>query len=301
MIKSLDDILLKVSSLPKKTIAVAQAADDEIFQVAQAAMDKNLANFIFVGDETKIAQMIKNGNYRLNDVEIIHAENDVLCAQKTVELVRSKRADMPMKGLLSTATFMKAVLDKEKGLRSNQLVSQITVTNKMDNDGLYFITDCAMNIQPDLSTKVEILKNVVFLANKLGYECPKVAILTALETVNPAMPETLDAAILSKMNDRNQIRNCIIDGPFALDNAISEASAKHKGLTGNVAGNADILLVSDIRMGNVLHKAITYIAQKKVGSVIMGTSSPLVMTSRSDSVDDKLISIALSSYLLSRT
>ncbi len=298
MIKSLDDALCIVSNRPKKIIAVAQAADNDILQVADIAIKKNLANFIFVGNKEVITNMIKEGNYDLLDVEIIDADNESLCAIKTVELVKKGIADMPMKGLLATSTFMKAVLDKEKGLRSNKLISQITVTDNISQTGLNFVTDCAMNISPDLETKKQILQNAVYLAKKMGYECPKVAVLTAVETINPAMPETIDAAILSKMNDRGQIKNCIVDGPFALDNAISMESAMHKGIKGEVAGNADILLVSDIRMGNVLHKAITYFANKRIGSVVIGTTVPLVMTSRSDSVEDKLISIALSSFLM---
>lgn len=301
MIKSLDEIIHNVSNLPKNTIAVAQAGDEEILQVAEIAIKKGLANFIFVGDRETIKKMIKNGNYELDSVEIIQAEDEVSCAVKTVELVRSGKAGIPMKGILPTATFMRAVLNKEKGLRSDQLVTQITITDNIDNDGLNFITDCAMNISPNLNDKIEIIQNAVYLAHKLGYDCPRVAVLTALETVNPAMPETIDAAVLSKMSNRNQIKNCIVDGPFALDNAISELSAKHKGIESPVAGNADILLVSDIRMGNVLHKSITYFAHKRVGSVIIGTTSPLVMTSRSDSVEDKLMSIAISSYLVSQS
>ncbi|NYB74478.1 bifunctional enoyl-CoA hydratase/phosphate acetyltransferase [Sedimentibacter hydroxybenzoicus DSM 7310] len=298
MIKSLDDALHIVSKRPKKTIAVAQAADKDVLQVADIAIKKNLANFIFVGNKETITNMIEEGNYDLTDVEIIDAGNETLCAVKTVELVKKGMADMPMKGLLPTATFMKAVLDKERGLRSDKLVSQITVTDNISGTGLNFITDCAMNISPDLNTKKEILQNAVYLAKKMGFECPKVAVLTAVETVNQAMPETIDAAILSKMNERGQIKDCIVDGPFALDNAISAESAMHKGIKSVVAGNADILLVSDIRMGNVLHKAITYYADKRIGSVIIGTTVPLVMTSRSDSVEDKLISIALSSFLV---
>ena len=298
MIKSLDEALYVVSNRSKKTIAVAQAADSDILQVADIAKRKNIADFIFVGNKETITKMIEEGNYDLKDVEIIEADNDALCAAKAVELVRKGMADMPMKGLLATSTFMKAVLDKEKGLRTDKLISQITVTDNISGTGLNFITDCAMNISPDLNTKKDILLNAVYFAKKIGYECPKVACLTAVEVVNPAMPETLDAATLSKMNDRGQIKGCLVDGPFALDNAISEESAKHKGVKGVVAGNADILLVSDIRMGNVLHKAITYYAKKRVGSVIIGTTVPLVMTSRSDSVEDKLISIALSSFLV---
>lgn len=298
MIKSLDEALFIVSNRPQKIIAVAQAADHDILQVADIAIKKNIANFIFVGNRETITKMIVEGNYNLKDVEIIEADNDSQCAAKAVELVKNGMADMPMKGLLSTATFMKAVLDKEKGLRTDKLISQITVTDNISGTGLNFITDCAMNIAPDLNAKKEIIQNAVYFAHKIGYECPKVACLTAVEVVNPVMIETLDAAALSKMNDRGQIKGCIIDGPFALDNAISAESAKHKGVKGIVAGNADILLVSDIRMGNVLHKAITFYANKRIGSVIIGTTVPLIMTSRSDSVEDKLISIALSIFLV---
>ena len=300
MIKSLDDILDKVKDLPKNTIAVAQAADHDILSVAETAISKGISNFIFVGNPETIKEYIAEGNYNLKDVTIVEAYDDKSCADKAVELVTTGKAQMPMKGLISTATFLRAVLDKEKGLRTGSIITQITITDKIDGSGLNFITDCAMNINPTLEDKISIVNNAVYLARKFGYDYPKVAMITALETVNPNMQETLDAAVLSKMNDRGQIKNCIIDGPFALDNAISKASADHKGVSGPVAGVADILAVSDIRMGNVLHKAITYFAQKRIGSVIIGTKSPIVMTSRSDSVDDKLVSIAASSYLSSQ-
>ncbi|WP_422484722.1 phosphate acyltransferase [Gudongella sp. DL1XJH-153] len=297
MIKSLNEILEKVKELPKNTIAVAQAADHDILAVAERAISSNLADFIFIGNPTSIRNLITEGNYNLKDVPIVESYDDKSCAQMAVELVTSGKADMPMKGLLSTATFMRAVLDKQVGLRTDSQISQITLTDNIDNTGLYFITDCAMNVAPDINEKISIVNNAVFAARKFGYECPNVALITAIETVNPNMQETIDAAVISKMNDRGQIKNCKIDGPFALDNAISKTSAEHKGVSGPVAGNADILVVSDIKMGNVLHKAITYIAKKRVGSVIIGTKKPLVMTSRSDSIEDKLISIAASSYL----
>lgn len=300
MIKSLDDILDKVKDLPKNTIAVAQAADHDILSVAETAIKKGVASFIFVGNPETIGKLISEGNYHLEDVAIVEAYDDKSCAEKAVELVTTGKAQIPMKGLLSTATFLRAVLDKEKGLRTGSIITQITITDKIDGSGINFITDCAININPTLEDKISIVNNAVYLARKFGYDCPKVAMITALETVNPNMQETVDAAVLSKMNDRGQIKNCIVDGPFALDNAISKTSAEHKGVSGPVAGMADILAVSDIRMGNVLHKAITYFAQKRIGSVIIGTKSPIVMTSRSDSVEDKLISIAASSYLSSQ-
>lgn len=298
MIKNLDEVIAKVQNMDARKIVIAQAADDDVLQVAEAASRIGLAKFILVGDETQILSMINEGKYDLGEVEIVHVLGEKECAATAAELVKNGRANIPMKGLLSTANFMKAMLDKDKGFRSSGLISQISVVNNISGDGLNFITDCALNISPDLKAKKEILENAVGVAHKLGYECPKVAVLAAIETVNAeAMNETLDAAALSKMNDRGQIEGCLIDGPFALDNAISEQSAKHKGIVSPVAGRADILLVSDIRMGNVLHKAISYYANKTVGSIMVGTTVPLVMTSRSDSVEDKLLSIALSIFM----
>lgn len=300
MMKSLNDVLENAQKLPEKVIAVAQAADDDILQTAQEAIRLKLARFILIGNKKEITAMIQEKNYALPGTEMIDCIGEKECAYEAVRLVRSGIAHMPMKGLLPTAVFMREVLNKETGLTSGGLISQITVTDRNDGQGLHFISDCAMNISPDLKEKKQIIENAVGVAHVLGYPCPRVALLTALETVNEAMPETLDAAILSKMNDRGQIRGCIVDGPFALDNAISQVSAKRKGIVGAVAGNADILIASDIRMGNVLHKAITYIANKQVASVIAGTSAPLIMTSRSDSVQDKLISIALSGLLVTK-
>lgn len=300
MIKTLDEVLRKVSDLPQKTIAVAQAEDPDILEVAESSIEKKLAKFIFVGNKEKITKMIREGNYHhLESVEIIESESEFSCAQKVMELVKEKKADLPMKGLLPTATFLRAVLNKDNQMRTSKTITQVTVFDKVDDEGLIFVTDCAMHISPDLNTKKDIIENAVALCRKISCDCPKVAVLTAIETVNPDMPETIDAAVLSKMNDRGQIKNCIVDGPFALDNAISAVSAAHKKIHSEVAGRADILVVSDIRMGNVLHKAVTYIARKKVASVVMGTASPLIMTSRSDSIEDKLLSIALSSYLIS--
>lgn len=298
MIKSLDQVVSSVQSMEDRTIAVAQAADHDVLQVADQALKMGLAKFIFVGDEAQINSMIEDGGYDLEDVEIVQADSEAECAALAAELVKTGKANIPMKGLLSTANFMRAMLDREKGFRSNKLISQISVVDNIEGTGLNFITDCALNISPDLNEKKAILENAVYAAQRLGYDCPKVAVLAAVETVNPeAMPETLHAAALSKMNDRGQIKGCIVDGPFALDNAISEESAQHKGVVSPVAGKADILLASDIRMANVLHKAVSYYAGKPVGSIMVGTTVPLVMTSRSDSVEDKLISIALSVFM----
>jgi len=202
-----------------------------------------------------------------------------------------------MKGLLHTGTFLKAVLNKEKGLNRGKLISQISIFDKEFGDGLQLLTDCAMAIQPSLDEKKQIIENAVELALRLGYVKPKVAVLSALEVVNPEIADTVDAAILSKMSDREQIKNAIVDGPFALDNAISPEAAKHKGIKGEVAGQADIILAPNLQVGNVLTKALTYYAHMDVAAAVMGAAAPIIMTSRTDTVKNKLLSIALASYI----
>ena len=159
------------------------------------------------------------------------------------------------------------------------------------------ITDCAMNISPTLEEKQQIIENAVALALKLGYEKPKVAVLSAVEVVNPAIPDTLEAAILSKMSDRGQIKNAIVDGPFALDNALSVAAARQKKIGGEVAGKADIILVPNLQVGNPIHKALTFLADRKIAASVMGAGAPVVMLSRADSLETKLRSMALATYI----
>ena len=202
-----------------------------------------------------------------------------------------------MKGELHTSTFLKAILDKEKGLRTGGLISQITVCEKIEDDGLLLMTDCAINISPTLEEKKQIIENAVTLALKLGYEKPKVAVLSAVEVVNPAIPDTLEAAILSKMSDRGQIKNAIVDGPFALDNAISVTAARQKKIGGEVAGKADIILVPNLQVGNPIHKALTFLADRKIAASVMGAGAPIVMLSRADSIETKLRSMALATYI----
>jgi phosphate butyryltransferase len=192
---------------------------------------------------------------------------------------------------------LKAVINKDKGLRTGNLMSEITLWDKEEGDGVRMVTDCAMSISPTLDENRQIIENAVDLALKIGYAKPRVAVLSAVEVVNPAIPDTLDAAILSKMADRGQIKNAIVDGPFALDNAISLSAARHKKISGEVAGQADILLVPNLQVGNALRKSLTYIANKTVAVAIMGVGAPVVMYSRSDSTETKLLSIALSAYI----
>ena len=286
-------------SAKKRTVAVAQAADADVMLVAAGA--SKWAEFLFVGEASMIEQKSRQAGFSSVPGEVLHCSGEREAAEKTVALVREGRADIPMKGLMPTSVFLKAVLDKEKGLRKNDLLSEISVIDRVSDDsepGVQLITDCAMSISPDLPAKIKILKNALSLAWSLGCETPKVAVVTAVEAVNPDMPDTLDAAALTMMSRRGQLGSCVVDGPLALDNAVSEESAKHKGIKSPVAGRADILLISDIRMGNVLHKSITYIAKKRVAVAVMGAQVPILMSSRSDDPEDKILAVALSCRLV---
>ncbi len=282
---------------PVKKIALAAPEEAGVVKLVKQATEQKLAEFILVGDAAKIAELLQEQGLDSGKFEIHDLKDHKLAAEKTVSLVVEKKAEVVMKGELHTATFLKAILDKEKGLRTGNLMSEITLYDKNDGEGVQLITDCAMNITPTLDEKRQILENAVDLARRIGYEKPKVAVLSALEVVNPAIPDTLDAAILSKMADRGQIKNAIVDGPFALDNALSVAAAKQKKIAGEVAGRADIILVPNLQVGNALHKALVYIAGKTIAATVMGAGAPVVMLSRTDSTQTKLLSVALAAYI----
>jgi phosphate butyryltransferase len=227
------------------------------------------------------------------NLKIINAESSAAAAELAVMAVFNKEADVLMKGNIPTNILLKAVLNKEYGLRTGNVLSHVAVFEVPGFDRFTIITDAAMNIAPDLEQKAQIIKNAVFLARSIGITMPKVAPIAAVEVVNPAMQATLDAAALTVMNKRGQISGCIVDGPLGLDNAISSLAAEHKGIHSDVAGNADILLVPTIEVGNALYKSLIYFANAKVGAVIAGAKSPIVLTSRADSAESKLYSLAL--------
>lgn len=205
----------------------------------------------------------------------------------------SGQADILMKGMIPTSDLLKAVLHKEAGLRTGKILSHVAAFEVPGYDRLIFVTDSGMNINPDLQQKAQIIENAALIAKGIGVEMPKVAVLAAVETINPSMQATLDASALTVMNKRGQISYCVVEGPLALDNAISPEAAEHKGITGEVAGKADILLVPAIETGNALYKSLIYFSGAKVGAVIAGARAPIVLTSRADSAESKLFSIAL--------
>lgn len=297
MIKSFEEVLKKVKELSTKKVAVAVAQDEPVLEAINDAKKNGIADAVLVGDEVKIKEIAEKIGMDLNQFEIVHEPNDKAAVLKAVELVSTGKADMVMKGLVDTANFLRSVLNKEIGLRTGKLMSHVAVFEIPGYDRLIFLTDAAFNMYPDLKAKIDILNNAVAVAHAAGVEMPKVAPICAVEVVNPDMPATIDASILSKMSDRGQIRGCVVDGPLALDNALSEEAAKHKKVTGPVAGKADVLLLPNIDAANVMYKTLTYTSNAKNGGLLVGTSAPVILTSRSDSHEVKLNSIALAALV----
>lgn len=292
----LDSLINQATRNGYNTVAVAAADTAEVIEAVLDALNRNLAEFILYGDQEKIISLIKLQKQELlnnHKLKIVHSDSVVSAAESAVQAVSNKQANVLMKGNIPSNIFLKAVLNKEYGLRTGNVLSHTAFFEVPGFSQLLLITDAAMNIAPNLEQKVQIIKNTVALAKSVGIEMPKVAVIAAVEAVNPDMQATLDAAALTVMNRRGQISGCIVDGPLGLDNAISELAAEHKGIISDVAGKADILLVPTIEVGNVLYKSLIYFAKAKVGAVLAGASAPIVLTSRADSAESKLYSLAL--------
>jgi phosphate butyryltransferase len=290
----LDALVENATQINGKVVAVAAAEDDEVIEAVQLAVKQQLASFQLYGNETEIKSLLtKHGMERGESIKVFHANTKERSAELAVKAVNSNDADILMKGNISTSTILKAVLNKEYGLRTGSVLSHVAVFEVPGFERYTIVTDAAMNISPDLNEKAKIVQNAVKIAKSIGIQLPKVAPLAAVEVVNPAMPATIDAAALTQMQVRGQIQGCIIDGPLALDNAVSLQAAEHKGISGDVAGRADILLVPTIEVGNVLYKSLIYFAKAKVGAIIAGAKAPIVLTSRADTAESKLYSLAL--------
>ena len=297
MSRNFNDLLSKLKVAKRKKLSVAVAQDEPVLEAVKAAKERGIADAILVGNKEEIEKIATKIDMDLSDFEIIHEEDIKKAALKAIELVSSGVADMVMKGLVDTATFLRSVLNKEVGLRTGNLMSHVAVFEIEGIDRLILLTDAAFNTYPDLKQKVQIINNSVMVAKSCGIENIKVAPICAVEVVNPDMPATVDAALLSKMSDRGQIKGCIVDGPLALDNALSEEAAHHKGITGSVAGRADILLLPNIDVANVMYKTLTYTSNTKNGGILVGASAPVILTSRTDSFETKVNSIALAALV----
>ncbi|MBU5425759.1 phosphate butyryltransferase [Tissierella pigra] len=300
MAKSFKDLLELAKTRGPKKVSVAVAEDKDVLSAVKEATECKIAEPILVGNKEKILEISKEINFDLSGTQIIHEEDKVLACRIATELVSSGKADVLMKGLIDTSVIMKQVLDSEIGLRTGNVISHVAVFDVPTYHKVFIVTDAAMNIAPDLNQKKEIIENAVVLARSLDIEMPKVAVLAAKEKVSPKMEATVHAKELADMNKAGEIKDCLVDGPFALDNAISKESAILKGIHSEVAGDADILLAPSIDAGNVLYKCLAFLANAKSAGLIVGTKAPIVLTSRADNEEAKLNSIALAVLMASK-
>ncbi len=293
MIKSFSDLMKEAKARGPKKVAVAVAQDEVVLEALAIASKEKIATPVLFGDQKAIEAAAAKAKVDVKGWEIADIADMAQASKAAVQAVSSGRADFLMKGLVATATFLKAVLDKEVGLRTGRLLSHVAVMEVSGYHKIFLATDGGMCVKPDLAAKADIINNAVDIAHGLGIEKPKVAVLAAVEVVNPEMPETVEAAELSKMAERGQIKGCILDGPLALDLAVSKEAAEHKKVKSPVAGDADILVLPEIAAGNIFAKALIYMSGAKAAGLIAGASKPVVMLSRSDTREQKLNSIAL--------
>ncbi len=295
MIRNFDELLSNALTCKKKNIVVVFPNNTETLQAVYDACEKSLANFLLVGDEAVINRKVEEMGKRDRPFRIVHRPMMADALKTAIQLVQTGECDVLMKGGVDTSTMMKAVLSDEAGIRTGRLLSDIFILEfpqRLDNRFI-MITDGGMTLAPDLKNKVELINNAVEVAHALGNPNPKVAVLSATEFVVPSLQSTLDAAALAKMNDRGQIKGCIVDGPYALDNAISADAAAEKALASPVAGHAEILVAANIESANSLAKSTTYFAGLRLAHVIVGGKVPILIPSRADRSDAKLLSIAL--------
>jgi len=293
VIKNFGELLEIAKARGPKTVAIACAQDADVMKAVEGARAKGIVNAILVGDKEEIVRIAGELSVDLNNYEVIDIKDLAEASLKAVELVSSGKAHMVMKGLVDTAIILKAVLNKEVGLRTGNVLSHVAIFDIPTYHKLLLVTDAAMNMYPDVQGKKQILENSLIVANALDIDVPKVGVICAKEKVNPKMPATVDAGELVKMNENGEIKGCIVGGPFALDNAISKEAAKLKKIDHPAAGDVDIALCPTIEAANVLYKCLGFLSNAKSAGIIVGAKAPIVLTSRADSEEAKLNSIAL--------
>ena len=290
---SLNALLKRAAEGTKACVSIAVAQDAHVLKAAEEAHQRGIANFILVGDEGAIQTVADQNQIDLTPFPIIHEPDSVAASKEAVKLVAEGKASALMKGLVDTSIIMRAALDREMGMRTDRKLSHVAVFALPTYHKLLFVTDAAINIAPDFNVKRDIIQNAVDAVRNLGLACPKVALLAAKEKVDEKMPLTLEWAEFVRLNKAEEIPGCILDGPLALDNAVSTESCTVKGIVSEVGGDADILVCPDIEAGNILYKSLAFLANAKNGGVVVGAKRPIILTSRADSSESKLISIAL--------
>lgn len=299
MAKNFQELLSKLSSCGRKTLSVACAQDTAVLEAVKEAHDLGIIDAVLVGDEAKIREIANEIKMDCSQFTIINEPDSDKAPLTAVQLVHDGKADMYMKGILPTKNFLKSVLNKEVGLRTGKPLSHVCVFEVPGIGRLLFLSDVAFIPYPTLEDKKHIIEYDVDVANACGVENPKVAPLAAVEVVNPKMPCTVDADELRKANEAGEIKGCVVDGPLSLDIALYPAAAKEKGAEDRpAAGKADILLFPDIHAGNLVYKTMVHMVPGlKNGNVLVGTAAPVILTSRSDSKETKVYSIALAALL----
>jgi len=292
-LKNLDTFIKIAKSKSHKVIAIAAAEDDNVLSAVTEAKKQGIASAILVGNKDKIHKIADEENLDIAGLDIIEENIPALAVPKAVSLIRDGKAHILMKGMVGTADFLRAVLNKENGLREGDLLSHIGFFEIDTYHKVIALTDAAQNIAPDLKEKTDIIKNAVKAFHRFGVDNPKIGLLAPVEVVNPKMVSTTDAALITMMNKRGQIKGAIIDGPLAFDNIVSKEAAEHKGLLSDVAGDTDLIVAPNIETANALYKSFTYFGKATVAAIILGAVAPIVLTSRSDSDRSKLMSIAL--------
>ena len=280
-----------------RRVAIVGAGQRQTLHAVRLARSMGLANCILIDDRERLEFIADEQGINLEGMEIVVERDMVQAAYRAVEMIHAEEADLVMNGRALPVELMQAALDRERGLRIGKTISDVSVFEIPDVDRLIFVSDVAIVVLPTLAQKVAIVQNAIDTAIELGVEQPKVAILASTEMVNPEMPANMDAANLSKMSERGQIRGGVVDGPLALDNAISLKAAQMKGIHSQVAGRADILICPDVETANILAKAISYFAKSHMAGVVVGAKCPIVMPSRSDPPEQKMLSLALGVYL----
>lgn len=294
MIRRFDQLVDEVKRLGCKRIAVAMADEEEALRAVGYARSQGLAEPVLVGDHEAILRTAEEAGVDIRGIVVAHAEGEAAAVAKAVALVREGGADVLMKGRCSTAAFLKGILDKNSGLRGSGILSHLAAFEVPTYPKLILMSDAAMNIAPDLQAKIAIVENAIAAAHKLGIRVPKVALIAAVEKVNhEGMPCTADAAVIAQMARRGQILGAIVDGPLAVDNALSSKSCEVKGITSPVGGDADILVMPTIEVGNCFYKTLTVLAGARCAGIVVGARAPVVLSSRADSDDTKYLSIAM--------
>jgi phosphate butyryltransferase len=298
MIKNINELFEAAKKQNTMKLVVAAAQDEDVLLAVVKAAEESIVEPVLVGDEVQIKAIAEKNNLDLSSYKMIHIEDLTEVARTSVELVRSGEADFVMKGLIDTAILLKAVLDKEVGLRTDSQLSHVMVYDLPTYHKLMYFTDGGMNITPDLKAKVAITKNAITVAKALGNEQVKVACLAAKEKVNPKMPATVDAKALEEMCQNGEFgKGVVVEGPLAFDLVVSKEAAETKGFKSQIAGDVDVVVVPTIEVGNGIGKALTYLAKAQSAGIIMGAKAPVVLVSRADSFEDKLNSIALGSVI----